>query len=333
MRRKEKNQKYFILFLATAMSTLFLMSSLSTGAPAWPEKNKLITIYIPMGAGGGADMAFRTLQPFLENNLGTKFTTIYKPGGSSQIGSQEYLEKAKPDGYMMLLCSLPAFPSFYLDPDRKATYSMKNIQLVANFALNPIAIAVKKGSRYKSLKDLIEAAKASPNKIKITAAGPLNGSDMAIWGIEKAAGVQITHMFFDQQGEQRAALLGGHVDAESNNLFELTASHNSGEIEVLAVFDDRPSKFLPSIKTAEAQGYKIYMYNALGFQYKAGVPKEIVDTMAAAIKKAEANPDFQKSAEKAGVTIRVMVGKEYANFWSQYEGQVKEVLAEMKKKR
>jgi tripartite-type tricarboxylate transporter receptor subunit TctC len=314
-----------VTMVALVCATVLFMTD-NGQAANWPEKGKVVSVYVPTGAGGGADTNIRLILPYLEQELGVKTVVINRAGGGGAIGINEYLGKAGTNGYTLLVSILPGHPTTYMDPERKAPYTRNEFTLAANVTFNPAAIAVAKDSKYKSLKDLIEAAKANPGKIKVTSSGPLNASDMGELALEKVAGVQFAHMFFDQQGEQRAALLGGHVDAEANTLPELVAGHKSGEIRTLAVLDDRESKFIPGVKTAEAQGYKAYSYSCVGFSYKTGTPKEIIDTFAAAVKKASTNPEFLKQVEKFGTTIRVLTGKDYDKLWSEVEQMDKEAL-------
>jgi tripartite-type tricarboxylate transporter receptor subunit TctC len=326
MRFKRKRMKCFAVVLTALVSASVLWTTGDAQAAGWPEKGKVLTVYVPTGAGGGADTNVRLIMPYLEQELGLKAVVINRGGGGGAIGINEYLNKAGTDGYTLFASILPGQPTTYLDPERKAPYTRNDFVLAANVTFNPAAIAVAKGSRYKTLKDLIEAARANPGKIKVTSAGPLNASDMGELALEKVTGVKFAHMYFDQQGEQRAALLGGHVDAEANTLPELVAGQKGGEIEVLAVLDDRESKFMPGVKTTEAQGYKAYSYSCVGFAYKTGTPREIIDAFAAAVKKVSTNPEFQKQVEKLGTTIRVLTGKDYDNLWSQTEQQDKEAL-------
>jgi tripartite-type tricarboxylate transporter receptor subunit TctC len=322
-----------LVIVAAVLSLVVLLAAGDILAAAWPEKGKTMTMYIPAGAGGGQDMAARTMARFLEPELGTKIVIINKPGGGNQVGITEYLSKVGTDGYTIASCSTPIVPSTYLDPERKAPYSLKDIQLIANYGHTSIAVAVKKGSPYKNLKDLVAAAKANPNKIRGTASGPMSPSDDAIILLERAAGVSFAHMFFDQQGEQRAALLGGHADAEFNMTFELVPGQKSGETETIAIFDPNEDSYFPGVPTAEKQGYKVYMYSGFGLAYKTGTPKEIVDIIAAAVKSALAKPACIETFKKIGVEPRPLFGQEYAAYWKYGEDVVRTVLEDMAKKK
>jgi tripartite-type tricarboxylate transporter receptor subunit TctC len=325
--------KRFVMLFVAAVSALVLFSAGNAPAAAWPEKGRVITMYIPWGAGGGSDMAGRMIAQFLEPELGVKVVVLNKPGGGSQVGTTEYLQKAGTDGYTILLASLPSSHAAYLDPDRKAMYGMKDIQLVANFGWSPAGLAVKKG-KYKTLKELVDKAKANPGKVRITAGGPLSPADLAIILLEKSAGISVGHMFYDQQGEQRAALLGEHVDAESNPSFELVPGQKSGEIETLAIFDTTRSIYLPDVKTAEEQGFKdIVIGYGAGFSYKAGTHKAIVDKFASAVEKIGKIPEYQAKCEKLGLAPEILTGEKYAAVWKHSENIVKAVLDEMSQKK
>ena len=325
-----KCRNRFGVLFTTAVCVAVLLLAGIVSAAAWPEKGKILTMYVASGAGGGSDMAGRMIAQILEKELGMRVVVVNKGGGGSQIGVTEYLSKAGTDGYTILAANTPVLISPYMDPSRKATYHLgKDIQLAGGYGFSPCAVAVKKGGKYKSLKDLVEAAKANPGKIKGTASGPLVQNDLAMVLLNKVAGIDIARMYFDQQGEQRAALLGGHVDAEFNNDFELIAGQKSGEIETLAIWDKEPAEVLPGVKTGESQGYPVYMAAAYGLGYKTGTPQEIVDQVEAAMMRGAKKPENAELYKKVGLVAKVMNGKEYRVYWKGIEDVVGDVIKSM----
>ena len=313
-----------------ALCAAMLLMAGAVSAAAWPEKGKILTMYVASGAGGGSDMAGRMIAQILEKELDVKVVVINKPGAGSQIGVTEYLSKAGTDGYTILAANTPVLISPYMDPTRKATYHLgKDIQLAASYGFSPCAVAVRKGGKYKSLKELVEAARANPGKIKGTASGPLVQNDLAMVLLNKVAGVQIARMYFDQQGEQRAALLGDHVDAEFNNDFELIGGQKSGEIETLAIWDKEPAAALPGVKTGESQGYPVYMAAAYGLGYKTGTPQEVLDKVEAAVMRGAKKPESIELFKKIGLNVKVMSGKEYRAYWNGIEAVVGDVIKAM----
>jgi tripartite-type tricarboxylate transporter receptor subunit TctC len=317
-----------------AVCVAVLLTAGTVSAAAWPDKSKVLTMYVASGAGGGSDMAGRAIAAVLEKELGIKVVVVNKGGGGSQIGVTEFLAKSGTDGYTVLCANTPVTISPYMDPARKATYNLsRDIKLAVGYGFSPCAVAVKKGGTYKSLKDLVEAAKANPGKIKGTASGPMVQNDLAMVLLNKAASVNIARMYFDQQGEQRAALLGGHVDAEFNNDFELIAGNKSGEIETLAVFDSVPAPALPGVKTAESMGYKVHMAAAYGLGFKTGTPQEILDAVEAAVMRASKKPEMAEGFQKIGLGVKIMTGKEYTAYWKGIEDVVGDVIKDMPAKK
>jgi tripartite-type tricarboxylate transporter receptor subunit TctC len=330
----EKCKKRFSILVAMAVCVAVLLMVGIGSAAGWPEKDKVLTMYVASGAGGGSDMAGRAIAAVLEEELGIKVVVINKGGGGSQIGVTEFLAKADTDGYTVLCANTPVTISPYMDPARKATYNLgKDIQLAVGYGFSPCAVAVKKGGPYKNLKDLVEAARANPGKIKGTASGPMVQNDLSMVLLNKVAGINIARMYFDQQGEQRAALLGGHVDAEFNNDFELIAGNKSGEIETIAVFDNEPAAALPGVPTAESQGYKVYMAAAYGLGFKTGTPQEVLDKVEAAVVRAAKKPETREKFQKIGLGMKIMTGKQYRVYWKGIEDVVGEVVKDMAAKK
>ena len=317
--------KWKILAVVT-IAAWMVFASQPLMAAEFPAKGKVITQIVPFGSGGGMDITARAVQPWLEKELGVPMPIINKPGGGGQIGFTEFVKTAKPDGQTLVFVLLPAVPSNYLDPKRKAVFSRKDFKLVANIAIDPVQIMVMPGSPYKTLKDLVAAAKANPGKIKVTSAGLMTPAHVAARRLELETGIKFAHMFYEQQGEQRGALLGGHADAEFNPVSETAGAVISGQLRSLGICDDKPSKFLPNTPTVVSQGYKATMASARGIALPAGTPDSIVSKMASAVAKVLAVPDNQKALDKLMLSTRFMSGKEYDEYWSDMEKTVKAVL-------
>jgi len=149
----------------------------------FPAKGRPITILNPWAAGGGNDLTCRLVGAFMEKDLGVPVQVLNKPGASSQVGTTEFVQ-AKPDGYTILLASMPTASLTYLDAERKAVYTRKDFQPIANLVLETGSIAVKTGSKYDTLKDLFDAAKANPGKIKIGHTG-FNNTLLDVLAIQK----------------------------------------------------------------------------------------------------------------------------------------------------
>jgi tripartite-type tricarboxylate transporter receptor subunit TctC len=331
---EKMNHFIFRLLPVFAVATLFVFASQPTLAADFPAKGKVITTIVQYGAGGGADVTVRIMQPWLEKELGVPMPIINKPGGGGQIGFTEFIKTAKPDGYTIGIAMLPAIPAAYLDPRRKATFGRKDFRLVANIAVDPMTVLVMPNSPYKSLKDLVAAAKANPKKIRATSSGVMTTSHLAAVQLELATGIKFAHMFYEEQGEQRAALLGGHADVEFKPISAAgtPAAVTSGQLRCLAIYDDKPNHYLPNIPTTLSQGFPVKMAAARGFAVAAGTPDDIVAILANAVKKVISDPENEKQLDKSMMSTRFMTGKEYEDYWKECEKTVQAVLDATAKK-
>ena len=149
------------LVLATACAVLVLsVWGFSAGQTVdFPAKGRTITVLVPFPAGGATDIATRMVAETMKSELGTSIQVVNKPGASSQVGMTE-LARAKADGYTLSASPLPAVILTYLDPDRKAIYTSKSFQPLANVIVPPVVVSVKADSPYRTLQDLVAAAKA-----------------------------------------------------------------------------------------------------------------------------------------------------------------------------
>jgi tripartite-type tricarboxylate transporter receptor subunit TctC len=327
------------LFNLFCLGTLFVFLFLAAACPGnaadqklnFPQKGKVITLIQPNGAGGGSDVGARLLTAIMEKDLGTTIEVINKTGGSQQVGITA-LAQSKPDGYTFGQTNQPAFASMYLDPDRKAAFKRKDLQPLANHVFDPITIAVSKDSPYKTFKEFMDAAKASPGKLTISTSGIMSATHIAFLALQRSTGARFSFVPFDNNGQMRSALMGGHVTAEGGSAGEAAAGLKSGDLRVLAVFDKTPSPFLPGVPTANSQGYTIVAATARAFSVPAGTPKPIVDFLSNAIKKAMADPEHKKKMDIAGLELRYMDPVQLAAYWDQIDATLAPIIEESKKK-
>lgn len=302
-------------------------------AAGFPEKGKVVMWTVPWGAGGGGDITARAFQPLLEKELGVSITVLNKAGGGGQTGLQEFLKSAKPDGYHIASTHLPNTAASYLDPERQATFTLKSFALVGNMVLDPVVFSVKKDGPYKTLKDVVDAAKANPGKLRLTSAGLMTNSHVGAIQLELASGAKFAHMFFEQQGEQRAALLGGHVEVEANPVSETAPGVKDGELLPLGIAAREESKYLPGLKTVISQGYDgVAMAAYRAISLPAGTSPEIVDRWTKALQKAATAPESIEMFDKMTLAAKYMNPQELMADWLEVEKVVQKILDQMKKK-
>ncbi len=300
-----------------------------TAAPAkaisYPEKGKTIELIVPWAAGSVNDVIMRLVAPYLEQEIGTSIQLVNKAGAGSQTGITE-VAKAKPDGYTIVMNSMPTTIILYVDPERKAAFTRKDIQPVAVVAQEPMVLSVKADSPYKSVKDLVDAAKAAPGKITVADGGLMLPSHMTTLGLSKAAGVQLASVHFNGDSEGTTAVLGGHTDAVVGSVSAALAQMKSGALRALATTDTEELAVIAGVKPLTMQGYDFSCLLTRGIAAPGGTPKEIVDKLSAAVKKVTLNPEFAKKAQEGGFVIRPLDATQYAAQWDEQETLVKTML-------
>lgn len=313
--------------LAILMASGFILSVSSAAfAAEFPEKGKAIQMLVGFAAGGSTDVGARLMASGLEKELGTSVIVVNKPGASGQI-AYTALTQAKPDGYTIGNTNFPSSVVSYLDPTRKATYNRKSFELLALHVIDPALFAVKADSPFKTLKDVVDAAKANPKKIKISTTGIQSDEAFAILQFQKMTGTQFAMVHFAQGvASAMTAFLGGKIDVLCANVGDLLAQFKSGEVRILGIMDDEPSPFYPGVKTFEMQGYKLYNSSSRGFAAPAGTPKAVIDVLSGAMKRVTASEDHKKRMADMGLTLRYMDPAQYNAYWSEYEKTLIELL-------
>lgn len=297
----------------------------SPPAKAAYPKGQPITVIVPYSAGGATDIATRLLATLMEKDLGSPVQVVNKPGAGSQVGVTE-LSTAKPDGLVIGITAFPAVITTYLDPQRKAVFSRKSFEPIGAFMDNPVVSSVAAGSPYKSMKEVVDAAKSSPGKIRAGTTGILGPSHLGLLQLQKETGIQLAPVHFDGGAPQMTALLGGHIDLASNIVPEVVSAVKSGQIRPLAIMDKAESKYLSGVPTFTAQGLSVVSTSPVGLSAPAGTPKEIVDVLAASLKKATESADFKGKMDELGYTTLVPDPASFATLWDQSETQIKPLM-------
>lgn len=299
-----------------------LVMAVARGAPAtaaeFPAKGRSITIIVPVAAGGSMDLSSRIYAAELEKELGVPVQVVNKPGASQQIAMTE-LFNSKPDGYTIGNASFPTVPLSYLDPQRKAVYSRKDFQPVANYASLAGALVVKVGSPLKGVADLVNAAKAKPGQIKVGTGGFMSAGHLPLTELQENAGAKFALVHFDGGAPVATAVLGGHLEAGYSAAAVFTAHLKAGTLRFLAYFDTQRSRFFPDTPSLKEQGFKADGTLKYSFLVRAGTPKEILDILDNAIKKTTEKPEVQDKLAKAGMEAQYLGPSQLAAYWDEVD--------------
>ena len=301
-------------------------AQLHPSGSGFPAKDKVLNLIVPWPAGGPADAGSRILAPLLEKELGIPVVVVNKGGAGSQLGLTE-LARSKPDGYTLGQVPAPALMTIYKNPQRAAVISLKSFQPISAHVGDPSVLAVRSDTPYKTIKDLVDAARSTPRKIKMGMAGILGLNHLSILLLEKTAGVGFAHVNFDGGAPNMTALLGGHTDSAMGVMGDFLSQARAGELRVLGVMSKERSKFLPEVKTFEEQGYRAYMGTTRVWAAPSGTPRDAVDVLARAFKKVLADPQVVRKTEETGqLVLKYMTPAELAALWAEMDSQVDSLM-------
>jgi tripartite-type tricarboxylate transporter receptor subunit TctC len=277
----------------------FVLAAFATAAAAQDYPNKPIKMIVPFPPAGGTDILGRTVANKLAELNKWNVIVDNKPGAGGNIGV-DAAAKSPADGYTLVMgqtSNLAISPSLHT----KLPYDpVKDLEPVVLVGSGPVAIVVRADSPYKTLADLIAAAKAKPGSI--TMASPGNGTVAHLAGVrlQNAAGVKFEHIPYKGAGGAIPDILGGSVDIFLSSVPTLQSHIAGGKMRALAVTTLRRSPVLPTVPTI-AETYKGFDATTwFGILVPAGTPKPIIAKLNAEINKALKDPGARKAIESEG---------------------------------
>jgi tripartite-type tricarboxylate transporter receptor subunit TctC len=313
-----------ILATGLAAGWASLAPALAGAQPAWPARP--IRLIVPFPAGGTTDLLARLLSDGLGARLGQPVVAENR-GGAAGVIAAEQAARAEPDGQTLLFASIGTVAIL---PHLHARLGWKPEDLVpiALFADVPNVIVVRADSPFRTLAELIAAARARPGELSFASSG--NGSSLHLSGemLKAQAGVDILHVPFRGGSDSVNQLLGGRIDIAVNNLPSAIAMIRGGQMRALAVTTAERTPALPEVPTvAEAAGLPEYEATAwFGLQAPRGTPAAIIERLNAETRAIGADPAVRARAEMVGARIRVGSIAEFAAFCAAESAKWAEVI-------
>jgi tripartite-type tricarboxylate transporter receptor subunit TctC len=274
---------------------------------------KPITYVVPYPPGGAADVFARQLAKKLSERLDKPVVIENRSGANGNIGS-EYVAKAPADGYMILLgtaSTITINPHLY---GKQMPYDpMKDLQPISGTHEMANVLVVNVATPYKSVADVVIAAKAKPGVIAYASAG--NGNTMHLAGeqFKMQADIDLLHVPYKGGPPALNDVLGGQVPMMFNNLPAIVALVNTGKLRAIGVGSAKRSPLLPSVPTMDEAGMKGYVsvvWN--GIFVRAGTPRPIVERLNREIVAILNEPDTKRSLEEQGFNTMPTTPEQFA---------------------
>ena len=267
--------------------------------PSWP--NLPVKIIVPQAPGGGTDALARTLIERLQAVFGQPFVVENKTGAGGNIGT-DFVAKQKPDGHTLLLTTNTHVTnvSFFAQLPYDPVADFTPVSLIASV---PFVMTVNASSPYRSVKDLIDAARAKPGTLSYASGGIGTPHQLGAELFKSMTGIDLIHVPYKGSAPAVVALLSNEVAVSISAINSMLPHIRSGKLRALAVATANRTPLLPDVPTiaeaASLPGYEIDIW--YGVLAPAGTPRPIVDRLNAEINKIMRDPQVMEKLVPQGL--------------------------------
>lgn len=304
----------------TALATLAAAATLLAAGPAAAQAypNKPIKLVVPFTAGGGYDVLARTVGLKMQAALGQPIVVDNRGGAGGGIGAG-LVAKAPADGYTLLFGSAGSQLVLPLTTPTLPYNDEKDFVPVGHVATSDFIMVVKSDSKYKTLKDALEASKAKPNSVSYMSTGVRGAIHIFnAYLLKQAGGVQMVHVPYAGEAPAVADMLEGRVDLTNITVSVAMPFIKDGKIRPLAAIGTQRSEMLPDVPTVAEAGYPgPAMVSWVGIFAPAGTPPEIVTKLNKALNTALADPEVQKRIKDSASRMSPGSPQQFTEFLSK----------------
>jgi tripartite-type tricarboxylate transporter receptor subunit TctC len=277
---------------------------------AFPERD--ITLVVPWAAGGGTDTLARTLVKNGKKFFGVNINVQNVTGGTGVIGMNQ-VAKGKADGYTVALIT------FNLSTYRllgQSELSYRDFDLIALLNRSIAGLTVKADSQFKTLKDLVEYAKANPGVVTVGHSGPAGAWHLAGVAIANNYGLKFTFVPFDGAAPTRTALVGGHITVCSSGMDEVLQFYQTKQVRILAANSPTRHPAFPEVPTMAEAGYPIEnpIFDWRGLAVAKGTPPEALKILREGFQKAAEDPEYIALMDKLALPRTFLEAEKFQDF-------------------
>jgi len=278
--------------LICALSLGAIISPTSFAQSNYP--NKPINFIVPYGAGGGADSRSRQIAQKMSVILKQSIIVDNKPGAGGNIGT-EFISRAAPDGYTIgmgnfapMAVNKTLFGNLRYDPET-------DIIPIVLIEKGPLVLVVNPSSPYKTVQDIVTAAKAKPGALTFSSGGIGGSHHLSAELFEQNAGIEMIHVPYKSGSAGLTDLMAGNVTMMFDQMYSAMPSIKGDKIRAIAITSKKRSPLLPNIPSFSEIGYpKVEVLNWQGLIAPKGTPKAIIDQLNAAANEALKDPALRE---------------------------------------
>ena len=300
---------------STLAAALFAFAGTAL-AQAYP--NKPVKIIVGFAPGSATDILARVAADYFSKSMGQPFVIENKPGAGGSVGTAQAKEAA-PDGYTLVAAGSGPFG---INPaiQSKLPYDpLKDFELIGNIVLTPQAIVVGAGAPYKTLGELVAAAKAKPGEIPYASLGNGSTSHLTMEALQSTAGIKLNHIPFKGGAEAQTQIIGGAFPVMSDTITGVRTQVMGGKLRPLGVAIPQRSPYI-DVATISEQGYKGFeSVGWIGLCAPAGTPPAILDKLNAEVRKFLGSPEAK---EKFSQQAAIIVGNSRQEFAAWIKAEI-----------
>lgn len=291
-----------------------LVTAALTAVPSHADDypSRTVRLIAPFGAGGPTDVFTRIVAQELQKSLHQAFVVENKPGAGTTIGT-EYVAKAAPDGYTLLLVSGTQTVNETLYTS-KPYHLMQDLVPVSPLIDSDLVLVVNPSVPAKTLGELIALAKAKPGTLNFGSSGPGSNYHMAAELLKNLTGIDIVHVPYKGSTGMRTDILSGQIQILFDSVPTMAAFIKEGRVRALGTSGTARSPVLPDVPTISESipGFQATLW--VGFMTPKGTPQPVIDLLNREITKILKRPDIKASWEQQGATPLTMTQPEFAAF-------------------
>ena len=306
------DRRHFVAGSAAAAATLGLRPVFAQDA--FPSH--AITFINPFPPGGAADVVARPLVALLEPILKQPCVIETKAGAAGQVGGQ-VAASAKPDGYTLLvhIVSISGFAEVDKLFGRQPKFTRADFIPIARLTAGPMVLVVNDQQPYKTVKELVDDAKAHPDKLIFSSSGLYGALHLPTALFMRAADIKMKHLPTNGGGPALTALLGNNSQVLVSAIAPASGQIKAGKLRALACFSPQRAASLPDVPTLKELGYNVEFSLWVGVFAPKGTPAPIVKTIGEAVKKAATSDQFKTSILNIGDEVAYLDRAGFAKFW------------------
>ncbi len=311
--------------LAVALGIVALCSVIAEGQAEKAYPSKTIEIIVPSKAGGSTDALARIFAQVAKKHLPeAEFAIVNIPGSGGQQGFEK-IAAAKPDGHTLGAVFTVQLPSHVVSG--RARYILDDFHYLSKMLDDPSIIVVSKDSPINSLEELISYAKSNEMTASVNGIG--SDDHLAMMMFQNAVGVEFQMIPASGSSEQKANVMGGHVEVAFMNLSQMISQHRADDAKILVLLADERDQALPELPAIGEFGYdQVKMSGTRGFVVQSGVPEEIKAVLEKLTVDVVNDPEFGDTLKKSNQAFTYEDGASYGIFMKDLESELEVLFAQ-----